>query len=165
MSVQVFWGSDAKMEFHIKKINWRKYLWRKKKRWSKRRWEESPDGNASLAPVKGGRPGRMMGKEEPQTAPHTWEILSHTERAPGQTLPFRRVSSWTGPSKPALLHHWQGAAWEEHGTGIDSVVTLKQCSWMSPINYPPHRSFSWMKIWEKHLLACQTLFQILKKKE
>ena len=51
-----------------KRLIGRNTIERKKRRWSKKRIEETPDCDASLTSLKRERPGRMVGKEEPQTA-------------------------------------------------------------------------------------------------
>lgn len=118
-SVWVFWELDANMKFHMQEGKWKKHVW------SKQKLKVSSDRDASLAPVKGETPGRIIGKQEPQTASQMWEILSQTEIAPEQTLPFRRVLGWVSPGTLTLLSHWQDASWVEHVICIHNMKDLK----------------------------------------
>lgn len=118
ISVWVFWDSDANMKFHMQESKWKKHIW------SKQKLKVSPDHDASLAPVKGETPGRIIGKEEPHAATQMWEILSQTEISPEQSLPFRSFLCWVSPGKPTLLRHWQGASWVGHVICIHNMEDL-----------------------------------------
>lgn len=129
-------------------------------RWGEQKLKVSPDHDGSLAPVRGEMPGRIIGEEDPQTASQMWEILSQTEIATEQTLPFRWVLCWISPGNPPC-----SATGRVHpGKNMSSAFTTWKLWSRTPGGSPPTtllRGISLGLIWGEYNLACQVLFQIL----
>lgn len=114
MSVWVFWDSDAKMEFHTQEVNWKKYLWKKKEKMEQE--EDRRDSRLRCkSDISKNRETRKDGwKRRTSDSNADLRILSHSKRAPEQTLPFGRVPYWiglvnlqcsaTGPGRAQHLH-------------------------------------------------------------